>query len=382
MEVCNMRILFTILLSLSVMIADAQESQGEYEDFLADQHLSAKEYILSLFEKYDIVILCERDHREITQYDLILDVISDKRFRSEVGNIYTEIGNFQRNDILNEFLCNDALNDRAARREALEIQRDSYGAGLWEKSNYAYFIHGVWDTNKRDDNNVKIYNLDIGIRDWATSTVEDIRERDSLIPQRDSILADNFLRAYNVSSTEKALVILNFRHAFVKDIGKSANAGRYIAELFPGKVANVMISGTSLSYDMSLTAIAQGRWDASFMNAGKENVGFDLAGSPFGQTRFDMIPLPDCGNYEDWFTGMVYYGYFPDYRIVCNFKNFLNRRFAKELIRRYRLEAEVYDNPVPTEKELKARYNTIIDRRYSDEAMFEESIKQIEKYLH
>ncbi|MBQ8049783.1 MAG: hypothetical protein IJ271_09040, partial [Bacteroidales bacterium] len=257
-----MRILFTILLSLSVMIADAQESQGEYEDFLADQHLSAKEYILSLFEKYDIVILCERDHREITQYDLILDVISDKRFRSEVGNIYTEIGNFQRNDILNEFLCNDALSDRAARREALEIQRDSYGAGLWEKSNYAYFIHGVWDTNKRDDNNVKIYNLDIGIRDWATSTVEDIRERDSLMPQRDSILADNFLRAYNVSSTEKALVILNFRHAFVKDIGKSANAGRYIAELFPGKVANVMISGTSLSYDMSLTAIAQGRWDA------------------------------------------------------------------------------------------------------------------------
>ena len=123
-----MRILFTILLSLSVMIADAQESQGEYEDFLADQHLSAKEYILSLFEKYDIVILCERDHREITQYDLILDVISDKRFRSEVGNIYTEIGNFQRNDILNEFLCNDALSDRAARREALEIQRDSYGA--------------------------------------------------------------------------------------------------------------------------------------------------------------------------------------------------------------------------------------------------------------
>ena len=51
------------------------------------------------------------------------------------------------------------------------------------------------------------------------------------------------------------------------------------------------------------------------------------------------------------------------------------------MIRRYRLEAEVYENPVPTAKELKARYNTIIDRRYSDDAMFEESMKQIEKYL-
>ena len=382
MEVCNMRILFTILLSLSVMIADAQESQGEYEDFLADQHLSAKEYILSLFEKYDIVILCERDHREITQYDLILDVISDKRFRSEVGNIYTEIGNFQRNDILNEFLCNDALSDRAARREALEIQRDSYGAGLWEKSNYAYFIHGVWDTNKRDDNNVKIYNLDIGIRDWATATVEDIRNRDSLMPHRDSILADNFLQAYNSSGSEKALVIMNFRHAFVKDVGRSENAGRYIAEHFPEKVANVMISGTSLSPEMSLSAIAQGRWDSSFMNAGKENVGFDFAGSPFGQTDFDMIPLPGCGNYEDWFTGIVYYTYFPDYRIVCNFKNFISRRFAKELIRRYQLEAEVYDNPIPTAKELKARYNTVVDIKYSEDPMFDESMTEIEKYLH
>ena len=381
MEDFDMKILYALILSMSVIIANAQEPGGTYEDFLASQNLSAKEYILSLFKKYDIVILCERDHRELTQYDLILEVISDERFRSEVGNVYTEIGNFQRNNFLNEYLCNDALSDVSAKRKALEIQRNSYGAGLWEKSNYAYFIYGVWDINKVDDNDVNIYNLDIGIRDWATATAEDIRERDSLMPQRDSILADNFLRAYNVSSTEKALVILNFRHAFVKDIGKSANAGRYIAELFPGKVANVMISGTSLSYDMSLTAIAQGRWDASFMNAGKENVGFDLAGSPFGQTRFDMIPLPDCGNYEDWFTGMVYYGYFPDYRIVCNFKNFLNRRFAKEVIRRYRLEAEVYDNPVPTAKELKARYNTIIDRRYSDEAMFVESMRQIKKYL-
>ena len=207
-----MKILYALILSMSVIIANAQEPGGAYEDFLASQNLSAKEYILSLFKKYDIVILCERDHRELTQYDLILEVISDERFRAEVGNVYTEIGNYQRNNFLNEYLCNDALSDVSAKRKALEIQRDSYGAGLWEKSNYAYFIYGVWDINKVDDNDVNVYNLDIGIRDWATATAEEIRERDSLMPQRDSILADNFLRAYNVSSTEKALVILNFRH--------------------------------------------------------------------------------------------------------------------------------------------------------------------------
>ena len=194
-----MKILYALILSMSVIIANAQEPGGTYEDFLASQNLSAKEYILSLFKKYDIVILCERDHRELTQYDLILEVISDERFRSEVGNVYTEIGNFQRNNFLNEYLCNDALSDVSAKRKALEIQRDSYGAGLWEKSNYAYFIYGVWDINKVDDNDVNVYNLDIGIRDWATATAEDIRERDSLMPQRDSILADNFLRAYTTA---------------------------------------------------------------------------------------------------------------------------------------------------------------------------------------
>ena len=182
-----MKILYALILSMSVIIANAQEPGGTYEDFLASQNLSAKEYILSLFKKYDIVILCERDHRELTQYDLILEVISDERFRAEVGNVYTEIGNFQRNNLLNEYLCNDALSDVPAKRKALEIQRDSYGAGLWEKSNYAYFIYGVWNINKVDDNDVNVYNLDIGIRDWATATAEDIRERDSLMPQRDSI---------------------------------------------------------------------------------------------------------------------------------------------------------------------------------------------------
>lgn len=104
-----MKILYALILSMSVIIANAQEPGGTYEDFLASQNLSAKEYILSLFKKYDIVILCERDHRELTQYDLILEVISDEQFRAEVGNVYTEIGNYQRNNFLNEYLCDDAL---------------------------------------------------------------------------------------------------------------------------------------------------------------------------------------------------------------------------------------------------------------------------------
>ncbi len=52
----------------------------KHVDFLRENHKPAKEYILDLFEKNDLVILCERYHHENTQYELITDVISDTKF--------------------------------------------------------------------------------------------------------------------------------------------------------------------------------------------------------------------------------------------------------------------------------------------------------------
>ena len=51
MEDFNMKILYALILSMSVIIANAQEPGRTYEDFLASQNLSAKEYTLSLFKK-------------------------------------------------------------------------------------------------------------------------------------------------------------------------------------------------------------------------------------------------------------------------------------------------------------------------------------------
>lgn len=62
-----------------------------YVDFLSKKPLTAKEYVLSLFKTHDIVIICERDHRDITQYELYLDIISDPYFTSNVGVLFTEV---------------------------------------------------------------------------------------------------------------------------------------------------------------------------------------------------------------------------------------------------------------------------------------------------
>ena len=71
----------TLLLALVAYNAYTQNPNlhiEAYTTFLQEDHVSAKDYILGLFSQYDIVILCERDHREMTQYELILDILADK----------------------------------------------------------------------------------------------------------------------------------------------------------------------------------------------------------------------------------------------------------------------------------------------------------------
>ena len=64
----------------------------KYTDFLAGQHLSPKEYVFELFKTNDVVILCESSHQESTAWDLISDIVLDKRFINNVGNVFTEYG--------------------------------------------------------------------------------------------------------------------------------------------------------------------------------------------------------------------------------------------------------------------------------------------------
>ena len=51
--------------------------------------VSPKDYIFKLFEKSDIVVLGERDHRDSIQYNFILDLLSDPRFAErEIGRAH------------------------------------------------------------------------------------------------------------------------------------------------------------------------------------------------------------------------------------------------------------------------------------------------------
>jgi hypothetical protein len=224
--------------------------------------------------------------------------------------------------------------------------------------------------------------LDIGVN-WSTATENDIQLRDSLVnAARDSILAVNFINYFKQQDTGKALVILNYRHAFTKDLLGRVNAGRFIAEAFPGKVANVYINSFGLkreSAGVKMTAIQDGKWDAAFMKVGKNNVGFDFFGSPFGNDSFDIIPFPNEFTYNDMFTGFVYYTYFPDLRTVSGIEGLIDDEFIPELLRRYRLEQKVYNNDIPDMDKLKAELNSVDAKTYEQQEEFSDAIESIQR---
>lgn len=371
---------FALLFCCSSVFAQVhtKDSLQAYTLFLQKQNTTAKDYILNLFTKYDIVILCERDHREITQYNLICDILADTRFSCEVGAIYCEIGNMAYNKAINRFLQDDTLSPDEVEQGILTFHRNIYGASLWEKANYSYLLQSVHSINKNLGNNkIEVFGLERGVN-WDTVTQADILRRNVSTDAtfRDAVLAENFINYHRYSRTGKALIILNYRHAFMQDIAGRCNAGRYIYDTYGDRVANVYINSFSLAPDGTVQAVQEGLWDAAFAMEQKDNIGFDLVNTPFGNASFDMIPFATTLTYAQVFTGMVYYTHFTQLRIVQGMPNFVDDEFAREMQRRYRLEG----NLPPDIETLKQRYNRVIDRTYQEE--FPAATKQVELWVN
>ncbi|MCC8145025.1 MAG: hypothetical protein LIO93_01005 [Bacteroidales bacterium] len=145
------------LLSIVCLYVNAQVNKEikPYIEFLENNAMvSAKDYVLSMFKDNDIVILCERHHEEITQYDLFLEIIQDPYFIENVGVLFTEVGSRILNPDLNLFLQNSNLTTEQIEKEVLNFQRQCMFA-VWDKSNFAYFIRGIHTINAEIKHNKK-----------------------------------------------------------------------------------------------------------------------------------------------------------------------------------------------------------------------------------
>lgn len=110
-----------VLLTFTIVLNITYGQTEKYVSYLQKPHLSAKNYIIGLFKKYDMVILCERAHAELTQYDLYLDVISDPWFVKNVGNVFTETGSISNRESINNFIHTKYEHDSIKEPDLIKI---------------------------------------------------------------------------------------------------------------------------------------------------------------------------------------------------------------------------------------------------------------------
>lgn len=394
-----MRKIFLLTISLLIIrigftqnSADIKYSQeiDSYVEFLKKQSQSPVDYISNLFQKNDIVILGERDHRDTTQYDLILKLIGDKRFIENVGNIFLEVGTINQSIQLNTLLKQD-IADSTFRKKLILIFREIEFYPLWEKYNYYKFMLCIHKINKTltDEQKINIHLTDVSFS-WEGMTEEKYKDFIAILSVnnmmgRDSIMAFNFIREFDKilalkSGRKKALIIYNGPHSYGKFdcYGKGEyvdRAGKYIMERYPNKVANVMINWAKYTTRaVGNEPVVEGKWDAAFRVAGNPEIGFDFNNSPFGNDLFDHPDEIDthCTNarYKDVYTGFIFY--LPIEKWVCTVgtPNIVDDTFAAELIRRHEV---IGQKNLPADG-LKEYYNTI--RSFPCHKM-----EEIEKYI-
>ena len=221
---------------------------------------------------------------------------------------------------------------------------------LWNCHSYPWLIYKLYNLNQtlKKDTKIQLYGCDIEF-DWNNNkTEEEYTAIDPILNMRDSLMADNFIKQYTQvqksrNGKKKALVIMNSRHGFLKDICYSEtsvrnNTGRYLYDKYKDRVASVFMMSPGHPNSMDeYTVIKDGKWDAYFELSGKTDVGFNLRNTPFGQSEFDYRPIIKKHNYEDIYTGLVFYKPIETHLLKRGWKNAITDDFKPELVRRMKI---------------------------------------------
>ncbi len=363
-----------------------------YVNFLVNKQKDPVDYVMDLFKKHDIVILCERAHPEATQYDFIFQLVSDPRFIDEVGHVFTELGTITQSKNIDSYLKSRNLDEQEAERELLYIYRNVMFHPVWSNSNSYEFLKKLrrLNTSLPVERQIYLHFSDVPF-DWKGMTQEKYKAFQAALPDRDRIMADQIIHKFSEiqssgQARKKAFVIMNYRHAFNDRFEKPGgekgdNVGRYIFEAFPDRTANVMINSVrimlgSTDQDVIMAPIQDGKWDAAFAAVGNPSVAFDLDLSPFGQDEFDFFPVREKGlTYQDVFTGFIFYEPLEAHKFLYGISALFADGFDDVAASRYVLTGM-------TTQEAKRYVEEIRQRRESSYDNIEEMKKTIRKWTN
>ncbi len=345
---------------------------GKYVQFLDNKNTTCKDYILNLFKTHDIVLICERYHGEITQYDLINDIVSSDYFIKNVGNLFTEIGSVDSRINVNHFIKTKFTTEKEKQKYQVANYRTMFFP-IWEKTNSYDLLGRINDLNSKLDSSAQINWFPSDVRKpnkSEISNIDSLRKYFNLMHDRDSIIASNVITKFDEiqlkSSRKKCLIIMNYRHAFSKNFyTDDTNVGAWLFKKYGSKFSNVLLNNFAptlniLPSDSSKPKrfqnyteipIQNGKWDAAFRIAHKENVGFDFNGSPFGQDSLDIFPYTKNNEtYASIFTGFVFYLPFEKHVESFGIPNFTDDGYLDTLYLNLKIFNQAFNKPFTFKK--------------------------------
>lgn len=392
-----MRQLLIIIFTLLGISSYSQENNidikriDEYVTYLNNVELSAKNYILMQFQKYDIVIIAERYHQEETQYELINEVINDDFFISNVGNVCIEIGSSNLSDSLNCFLNNYNGTLINGEKKLLEYQRNISFYPLWNRESYRIFLSNLLTLNQNlnEDDKINLYLCD---REFEWNKIKTKQDWEKAINNnRDSIMAQNISKCFDKiqnSSRRKMLVILNEAHAIPNtewtDMWQK-RAAQYLSDKYgKDKIASILINSLTTNENDEDILLQGGYWDAAFKISNKTNIGFDFNCTPFGLDKFDYAlgKNNDSFYYKDIFTGFVFYKPLEQHKLSTGVNQIIDENFRMEFLRRIKIyNGDNYFNKLKADSVLKG-WNQKEYYNYDNIDNKKDKIREIErKYL-
>ena len=328
----------------------------------AEKGIEPKDYIFSLFEQSDIVVLGERDHRDTTQYDLILDILADPRFAKRIGHVYTEVGSYNMTDDVNRLLQGDYPSHEAFMESLYAYYRKTENFyPMWEKYNRMKFLKGLYEINRKARRKITLGLTDCEFSWDSIRTAEDYAKvwespemeyRDSLMAAH---IADMYARQTPLKGKRKALVITSQPHAINHSI-HPARSGRqfgtqgwWMKRLFGEDNVRIVILNWfdyNLFDGTRLPMTADGHWDAAFERLKCRPFGIDLKDTPYGATAYNgfiggTTQSAKGLQWQDVADGLIYCVPLYDHVAAWGIEGLVTKEFEPEIRRRVKIFFEV-----------------------------------------
>lgn len=365
-------IILLYIIGITISVNAQNQTLKDYVQYINNYSSTPVEYIFKLFEQSDIVVIGERDHRDTTQYELILDILKDPRFVKEIGYVYTEVGCVNRTSEVNKLIKGKfQTNEDFMNHLYSYLRTGEVFYPLWEKYNRVQFLKGIYEINR---NSRKKITLGLTDCEFSWSDIDSAEEYKNFYyspacEYRDSTMAANFAQMFEQQKPKKgkrkALIITNQPHAITATMAKRTyhRQGKWLKERYGQDNVKIVILNWAeyRFYDgKKMPLIAGGLWDAAFEEVNCKPFGMDIKGTPFGNTPY-LDPAYKNLRWEDVADGIIYYKPFYETIVTVGIPNIIDSSFESEFMRRIRIYYEaIIGLAAPNLEDAKSSYDGFI----------------------